>query len=614
MQPEPVARHWSARWPGGLLLVLLCAFAYLPGLRHLPPVDRDESRFAQASRQMLGSETLQGWIVPMVGDRPRLNKPPLIYWLQAGSAALLAPGDQPRSPAEARHRLITGDVWVYRIPSVLAAIAASLLTWGLARSMFPRDRFTPFLAGAMLAVSLMVLWDARQARADEVLLAITTAAMWCLWAIRRRSEAAGGSDSERGQPAAVIILLWLLIALGILVKGPITPMVIALTVIAICFAKRCRRPLLLLRPVPGLLMVTLIVAPWVILVGREVGWSHYLSTVLDETLGRSVSSAEGHWGPPGYHLLLLPVMFWPGSLLTAAAIIHHLRAAMPRRDRLREQGTARHHALRERLGNLPDESLFLLAWLIPSWIVFELVTTKLPHYTLPLYPALAILSARAISLAAASTDASRALGVRTRAARVGLLLWTLIGMVIAAGIAPALARVFGLVAPTPLMIAMGAASGIGAALIISALRSALRDRWMLAQFLAIIAAAVASASTFGIVLPRLSALWISSRLSLAISMHDSGGSRPIAAIGYQEDSLIFLTNARAERVRPERLPGWLNANSDGIVILPTTRIEDAERLLPSPLHILGRVTGFNYSNGRWEDLLVAEASSTPAGP
>ena len=39
---------------------------------------------------------------------------------------------------------------------------------------------------------------------------------------------------------------------------------------------------------------------------------------------------------------------------------------------------------------------FLLAWLVPSWIVFEIVMTKLPHYVLPLYPAIAILIACAI--------------------------------------------------------------------------------------------------------------------------------------------------------------------------------------------------------------------------
>jgi len=85
-----LARSWKA---GGLGLIVLCLLVYIPGLWTIPPVDRDESRFAQASRQMLESGTLEGWVVPMVQDRPRLNKPPLIYWLQAGSAYVL--GDKP---------------------------------------------------------------------------------------------------------------------------------------------------------------------------------------------------------------------------------------------------------------------------------------------------------------------------------------------------------------------------------------------------------------------------------------------------------------------------------------------------------------------------------------
>ena len=47
---------------------------------------------------------------------------------------------------------------------------------------------------------------------------------------------------------------------------------------------------------------------------------------------------------------------------------------------------------------------FLLAWIVPSWIVFELVVTKLPHYVLPLYPAIAILIAREIERRALSSN------------------------------------------------------------------------------------------------------------------------------------------------------------------------------------------------------------------
>src|ERR1044071_5190431 len=101
------ARPRRRGWLGTVGLVALCCVVYLPGFFALPPVDRDESRFAQASRQMLESVTLPaaerdparhggGLVVPMVQDRPRLNKPPLIYWLQAASAGVLSSEDPKR--------------------------------------------------------------------------------------------------------------------------------------------------------------------------------------------------------------------------------------------------------------------------------------------------------------------------------------------------------------------------------------------------------------------------------------------------------------------------------------------------------------------------------------
>src|SRR5215471_15998650 len=72
-----------------IALVLLCLIAWLPGFFTLPPLDRDESRFAQASKQML--ET--GDFVDInLGAGPRYEKPAGIYWLQAASTAVLGEG------------------------------------------------------------------------------------------------------------------------------------------------------------------------------------------------------------------------------------------------------------------------------------------------------------------------------------------------------------------------------------------------------------------------------------------------------------------------------------------------------------------------------------------
>src|SRR5437868_6256508 len=101
-------RSW--KW-GGIGLILLCLSVYLPGILRIPPVDRDESRFAQASRTMLESGD---FIVPRIGNTPRLNKPPLIYWLQCASAALL--GDDPGPDGMGKWG--NGNIVVFRLPSV----------------------------------------------------------------------------------------------------------------------------------------------------------------------------------------------------------------------------------------------------------------------------------------------------------------------------------------------------------------------------------------------------------------------------------------------------------------------------------------------------------------
>ena len=131
------------------MLVACCLAVYGPGMLLLPVIDRDEARFAQASRQMFEAVALPeserdvtlhsgGAVVPMVGGRERINKPPMIYWLQAGSAAVFSRG-QPSADA----------VWMYRVPSLIAAIITLLTVWRAVAMRFgPR--------AALLAVAAAV--------------------------------------------------------------------------------------------------------------------------------------------------------------------------------------------------------------------------------------------------------------------------------------------------------------------------------------------------------------------------------------------------------------------------------------------------------------------------
>ena len=67
------------------LLAALCLMLWLPGILSLPALDRDESRFAQSSRQMLESGN---FVDIRLGQVPRYKKPVGIYWLQAATTAI----------------------------------------------------------------------------------------------------------------------------------------------------------------------------------------------------------------------------------------------------------------------------------------------------------------------------------------------------------------------------------------------------------------------------------------------------------------------------------------------------------------------------------------------
>ena len=151
-----------------IIVAVLAACAYLVGIAAVPTTDRDEPRFAQASRQMAESDRLADWVIPRVGEEIRLKKPPLIYWVQAPTVLAITGGDPSRDA-----------IWMYRLPSAIAALCAGLLTLWLGRSMF--GGHVGLLAASMLVVSPVLATDAHMARADEVLLFTTTLAMCALW-------------------------------------------------------------------------------------------------------------------------------------------------------------------------------------------------------------------------------------------------------------------------------------------------------------------------------------------------------------------------------------------------------------------------------------------------
>jgi 4-amino-4-deoxy-L-arabinose transferase-like glycosyltransferase len=556
---------------------------YLPGLWTIPVIDRDEARFAQASRQMFESAAFRaedqkpefhegGWAVPMVQDRPRLNKPPLIYWAQVASAWIFTGGDP-----------LKDAIWMYRIPSVLSSVVAVVLTWWFARSMF--DPRAAWLGAVFLAVCPVVAFDAHQARADQLLLATIVATQGCLW------RAWSGIASGRRGWLAWVLGFWVCTGVSILAKGPIGPMIAALTVVGISVVRSNWRWIWKLQPHLGVVIAACIVAPWVWMVGNHVGWEKYFAIIFDETIGRSMEGKEGHWGPPGYHTALSAVLLWPGSMMAGLGVIRAWRKGFGTGVNTPVDGW------RERVGEMfmngrkgRDAELFCIAWIIPAWIVFELVGTKLPHYTLPMYPAILLLSARMLLRAAS--------GVRdefSKVDRFGFVAWWVIGFVIAGGLIGAITITYlHDTSSTQQMLVGGIALATMALTMIAIVRARPRIRlaWNRAvdlslqrQIVMVLVAIACLGTFFAVLAPRLLPGHVTPEIArgIAAARSELKGTSDVPVTAYHEDSLIFAMRGGVLRMNPEEIPAWLDGATGRIAVVRVDQgefytLEDSMRL------------------------------------
>ncbi|MBB4952011.1 4-amino-4-deoxy-L-arabinose transferase-like glycosyltransferase [Agrobacterium vitis] len=323
-----------------MALSLLCLLAFVPGLLSLPPTDRDESLFAQASKQMVESGN---YVDIRIQDKPRYQKPIGIYWLQAASVQLFQPDNK-------------NSIWVYRLPSALGMTIAVLMTAALGSVLFTPT--TGFIAALMLMGCTIVNVEARLATTDAALLAAITITQFAL------ARAWCGS-----RKVANCLLFWTALGAGVLLKGPIILLPLVGTVLWLWWSEKKLGWVLNLRPLPGSIYLLLLASPWFIAISMASHGAFVEQSAGKDLLDKIWSGQNRGIVWPGFHLLIFPFMFFPASLFTYMALpdIWHQRKARA--------------------------VAFCLGWIVPTWIVFELSLTKLTHYTMPTFPAFALLSA-----------------------------------------------------------------------------------------------------------------------------------------------------------------------------------------------------------------------------
>ena len=324
------------------ILFFGCILFHTVGTWSIPLIDRDEPRFAEASREIIERGD---YIVPHFNNQLRLDKPPLAYWAQVASYRIFGESD-----------------FAARFPSAVAAalVALAILAWGTRMG----GEEVGWWAAIIFTLSLQTFVHAKAAVADMWLVLFMTTACWA------------GHELIENRKSKWWFVLYLSLALGFLAKGPIawTPLLtlaaMKLLVGDVELAKRCKF-------VRGILLMLAIVALWGVPALIQTDGEFLRIGIGRHVVGRSFGAMEGHGANSlGIYLLLLPFYF-----VTIFASFFPWSIKLP--------------SLTRKLWRSRDKiDIYLITGAAIIFVIFSLIKTKLPHYTLPAFPLLSLLLAR----------------------------------------------------------------------------------------------------------------------------------------------------------------------------------------------------------------------------
>ena len=544
-----LARVWFVR----LVLILVALACFLPGQATLPPTDRDEGRFVQATKQMVATGD---YVDIRFQDEPRHKKPAGIHWMQ--SLAVIGIGDGAQTP-----------IWVYRLPSLIGGVLAVLFAHAAALSLFgPR---VAFVAAVLTASTIMIGIEANIAKTDAVLLATILAAQAVL---------ARWWMADQPQKAWTSYAFWAAIGLGFLVKGPIITLVVGLTIAALLiFGRRANWLRPALNPMAILVGIS-IAAPWYILIYLRSGNAFFEHAIGTDLLGKVTQGQESHGAPPGTYVLAAFGTMWPVVAFVPEAIAWV-------RKRLRDPAV-----------------FFCLCWILPTWIAFEAFTTKLPHYVMPTYPAFAILVAAAFAFGAGFTSAAWRRFVRFPLLLIGPLL------LIVAAVA---GRMLGGAIPWTAIAIICIGTGITTVLWLRAPRSAVTPVTALSLALA---TALFFTAALQFVAPTLDRLWLSNSLADRLVAASGCAAPRVVTIGYNEPSFVFLSPGPVVIRRAEQAVASIDRTTCQLLIVDQAFEADVTQSLHAAgvqLGLQDRVQGLNYNGGDELDLALYRVGATQTG-
>jgi len=521
--------------------------------------DRDEPRFSRATVEMVESGN---YLFPTFNGQLRPDKPILIYWLMSVPVRLLG-------PSELSCRMI----------APLATLVAALLTFWVTRRLAGRK--TAFVAAMVLMLSPLMVVSGTAATTDALLLACITGTISSFllsWL--------------NGFRLWHLVLMILALAGAMLTKGPVGLAIPVLVIAAILIFIRGGA----IRPLPylgwlgfALMSATLLFLAWGLPANAATNGEFLRLGIGKHVVDRSVNAMESHGGKSfAFYFYYIPVLiltFFPWTLYLPRLF------TMAKEKFPRTLPLSQHRRL-------------LLCWAIPVLLLMSVVATKLPHYILPAWPALAAATAIAIQRACRERDT----GNRTLSARVGLALFLLVGIALGLGlvIAPWCLPVFGVRVPAT-------ATGL---LFLNMVAGAWhyyrrsRHETVVGILMAGMTLILLSASLF--LLPSIERYKLSPMVASVIQ-DQAAKDTPVATCGFGEPSLNFyLGRGPITPIEEPDLPSWAAEPGKGILVVTEPKLKLHGDSFDVPrIQTLDIIPGFNYSQGHWVRIHILARSETP---
>lgn len=322
-------------------VILLLILPYWINLTGPSLWDSTEAFYTETPREMI---ELKSYLVPFFNYQPRLNKPPLVYWLVIPF-----------------YHLFGAEHLIARAVNALGASLLVVVTWAMARRLFSER--AGLLAAAMMATTPRMLLIAQKSLIDTYFTLFVVAALFFFWL-----------SVERETSTRTTLMFYAIVGLAVLTKGPLA--LVLTGGIGFLFLLATGRWALIRRmkiPIGALILVS-IVAPWYVAVYLHVGWEPIAAFIFRDNIGRFTSDID--WSERGhfFYVSVLLADFFPWSfyLVPAAVVGYRLY-----------RGRAGEHA----------RVIFLLVWIAFMLTFFSLARNKQEYYLLPLYPAAAALIA-----------------------------------------------------------------------------------------------------------------------------------------------------------------------------------------------------------------------------